>query len=53
MPDDIWIYPILCLAAFAAGVINALAGGGTLLTFRPWYGPSAVRFTTKRSLSPT
>src|SRR5262245_15451526 len=24
---------ILCLAAIAAGVINAIAGGGTLLTF--------------------
>src|SRR5581483_11124888 len=26
-----WV--LLCLAAFAAGVVNALAGGGTLLTF--------------------
>jgi len=26
-------YLILCAAAFAAGVVNAIAGGGTLLTF--------------------
>ena len=26
-------YLWLCLAALAAGVVNALAGGGTLLTF--------------------
>lgn len=30
MPSD---YLILCLASFAAGVVNAVAGGGTLLTF--------------------
>ena len=32
MPD-VWIYVLLCLSAFAAGVVNAIAGGGTLLTF--------------------
>ena len=26
-------YPILCLAAAAAGAVNSIAGGGTLLTF--------------------
>jgi uncharacterized membrane protein YfcA len=26
-------YAIICLAAFAAGVLNAMAGGGTLLTY--------------------
>jgi uncharacterized membrane protein YfcA len=26
-------YVLLCIAAFAAGVVNAIAGGGTLLTF--------------------
>jgi uncharacterized membrane protein YfcA len=26
-------YSLLCLAAFAAGVVNTIAGGGTLLTF--------------------
>jgi uncharacterized membrane protein YfcA len=30
MPQD---YGVLCLAAAAAGAINAIAGGGTLLTF--------------------
>jgi uncharacterized protein len=30
LPDD---YVILCLAALVAGAINAIAGGGTLLTF--------------------
>lgn len=28
-----WQYVILCLAALAAGAINSVAGGGTLLTF--------------------
>jgi hypothetical protein len=31
--SDVWIYVLLCLSAFAAGLMNALAGGGTLLTF--------------------
>src|ERR1700727_1133584 len=26
-------WALLCLSAFAAGVVNAIAGGGTLLTF--------------------
>src|SRR5260370_16888797 len=26
-------YVLLCTSAFAAGVVNAIAGGGTLLTF--------------------
>jgi uncharacterized membrane protein YfcA len=29
------IYLILCLSAFLAGLLNAIAGGGTLLTFPP------------------
>jgi uncharacterized membrane protein YfcA len=29
------IYLILCMAAFMAGVLNSIAGGGTLLTFPP------------------
>lgn len=37
MPDDLlgWIgtYFLLALSAFAAGALNSLAGGGTLLTF--------------------
>lgn len=30
--QEIWVYGILLLAGFAAGVINTLAGGGSLLT---------------------
>ena len=33
MPEEYLIWPLLCLSAFAAGVVNAIAGGGTLLTF--------------------
>ncbi|OWK43559.1 sulfite exporter TauE/SafE family protein [Fimbriiglobus ruber] len=33
MPDDIPTYLILGISAFAAGVMNSVAGGGTLLTF--------------------
>jgi uncharacterized membrane protein YfcA len=29
----LWIYFLLCLSALGAGVVNAVAGGGTLLTF--------------------
>jgi uncharacterized membrane protein YfcA len=35
MNDSLTTYLLLCLAAFAAGGINAIAGGGTLLTFPP------------------
>jgi uncharacterized protein len=31
--DEFLTYLLLCLSAFAAGAINAVAGGGTLLTF--------------------
>lgn len=33
MPADFWMYAFLCASAFAAGVMNSVAGGGTLLTF--------------------
>jgi uncharacterized membrane protein YfcA len=33
MPEDLSTYLVLSLAAFAAGVMNSIAGGGTLLTF--------------------
>jgi uncharacterized membrane protein YfcA len=33
MTEPFWIYTILCSSAFAAGVMNSIAGGGTLLTF--------------------
>ncbi len=31
--DPWFLWPLLCLAAFLAGAVNAVAGGGTLLTF--------------------
>jgi uncharacterized protein len=33
MPNDFWTYAFLCASAFLAGVMNSVAGGGTLLTF--------------------
>jgi uncharacterized membrane protein YfcA len=33
MSDPILVYTLLCLSAFLAGAVNAIAGGGTLLTF--------------------
>jgi uncharacterized membrane protein YfcA len=33
MTDADWIYAALCTAAFVAGAMNSVAGGGTLLTF--------------------
>src|SRR3954452_595314 len=33
MPDPVWTYAFLCASAFVAGVMNSVAGGGTLLTF--------------------
>src|SRR5438270_2818 len=33
MPEGAWLYVWLGLSALAAGVVNAVAGGGTLLTF--------------------
>jgi len=33
MPESLWSWALLCVAAFAAGAVNAAAGGGTLLTF--------------------
>ena len=33
MPDPLGTYLILAGSAFAAGVMNSVAGGGTLLTF--------------------
>jgi uncharacterized membrane protein YfcA len=32
MPADFWTYVFLCVSAFLAGVMNSVAGGGTLLT---------------------
>src|SRR5262245_19339085 len=33
MNDPLLTYALLCLSAFAAGAVNSVAGGGTLLTF--------------------
>lgn len=33
MSDTFWLYFFLCLSAAAAGAVNSIAGGGTLLTF--------------------
>ena len=33
MPETLLGWALLCAAAFGAGVVNAVAGGGTLLTF--------------------
>lgn len=33
MPETFWTWALLCLSAFFAGAVNAIAGGGTLLTF--------------------
>jgi uncharacterized membrane protein YfcA len=33
MSDSLTVYLLLCLAALAAGAVNSIAGGGTLLTF--------------------
>ncbi len=52
------VYVALCLAAFAGGAINALAGGGTLLTFPVllWLLPEQARLaniTSKVALFPS
>jgi uncharacterized membrane protein YfcA len=33
MVEFLWVYGSLCVAAFLAGAVNAVAGGGTMLTF--------------------
>ncbi|MCC7237395.1 MAG: sulfite exporter TauE/SafE family protein [Bryobacterales bacterium] len=33
MPESLLAWALLCAAAFVAGVVNSVAGGGTLLTF--------------------
>lgn len=49
MSNPLLVYTILCVTAFAAGAVNSVAGGGTLLTFptlqqvflrRGWADPS-------------
>lgn len=55
MADGLETYCWLCLAALAAGVVNALAGGGTLLTFPPLQavvGPVMANATSALALMP-
>jgi uncharacterized protein len=33
VPNQPWQFPLILLAAFAAGMVNSVAGGGTLLSF--------------------
>src|SRR5687768_279971 len=33
MPETLWTWVLLCIAAFFAGAVNSIAAGGTLLTF--------------------
>jgi uncharacterized protein len=55
VPDPAWTYPALCLSAFAAGVMNSVAGGGTLLTFPALLGvvpPAVANATSTVALLP-
>lgn len=49
MPDPVWTYAALCLSAFAAGVMNSVAGGGTLLTFPALTGVLPAAFANATS----
>lgn len=55
MPDSALTYSLLCGSAFGAGVINAVAGGGTLLTFPSLLAvisPVAANATSTMALLP-
>ena len=55
MPDPVWTYSALCLAAFLAGALNSVAGGGTLLTFPALTGvviPAVANATSTVALLP-
>src|SRR5437763_752799 len=55
MPADFWTYAFLCLSAFFAGVMNSVAGGGTLLTFPALTGvisPALANATSTVALLP-
>jgi len=55
VPDDTIQYVLLCLAAFFAGAVNSVAGGGTLLTFPSLLavlGPVAANATSTIALFP-
>jgi hypothetical protein len=53
--ESIWSIPLLCAAAFAGGAVNAIAGGGTLLTFPTLLtllSPVAANATSTMALLP-
>jgi hypothetical protein len=55
MPPPDWTLAILCLSAFLAGVMNSVAGGGTLLTFPALTGvvsPAIANATSTVALMP-
>jgi len=55
MFDDLVIYLILTFSAFLAGVMNSIAGGGTLLTFpapMAVVAPSSANGTSTIALMP-
>jgi uncharacterized membrane protein YfcA len=55
MPPDLWTYTFLCISAFFAGVMNSVAGGGTLLTFPALTGvisPALANGTSTVALLP-
>jgi uncharacterized membrane protein YfcA len=55
MSEQVWTYLFLCGSAFAAGVLNSVAGGGTLLTFPALTGvisPAMANATSTVALLP-
>lgn len=55
MPAEFWTYAFLCASAFFAGVMNSVAGGGTLLTFPALTGvvaPAIANATSTVALLP-
>src|SRR4051812_49807420 len=55
MSSAAWSSALLCSSAFAAGAVNAIAGGGTLLTFPsllPLISPVAANATSTMALLP-
>jgi uncharacterized membrane protein YfcA len=55
MTESVWITVFLCSSAFLAGAVNAIAGGGTLLTFPSLLtllNPVAANATSTMALLP-
>jgi uncharacterized protein len=55
MLDSPWVFALLCSSAFFAGIVNAVAGGGTLLTFSALLtllSPVAANATSTLALLP-